>query len=444
MRINLLHLLLLVNGNVFAATNNDNAASIVHREDPVETLTFDDGPVNIQDPIQMRAMPIIADVNSPRHRQERAHLLRRMARNHGTWGSTHPRLRLLDTLFGFTKYKERQIIELNRWRNLYTNVGKKQKKVLERVVNYKKKLDDVEELIYENLMICKSIVSNALQFYGVTQQELDEHIKDAEEKERQADRISVSQALKHFVRDWADEGAKERNDAFPCILSTLSGLKGVSKEPSPLKVLLPGSGLGRLGHEVANLDGFEVTLNEWSMYMNVAYRFIENSTLTNPFSFHPFVDGFSHHATTTDMLRKVTAPNVTPNSKVLLVEGDFNTAFKDQAGHYDIIVTHFFIDTARNLMSYFDTIQLLLKTGGKWLNFGPLLYGTAPFVQLSLDEIIAVVEEMGFAFEDIGDDCGEITFDGKKPRSKEAEYGFNGKALTKNAYAAQVWVVTKK
>ena len=187
-----------------------------------------------------------------------------------------------------------------------------------------------------------------------------------------------------------------------------------------------------------------MTINEWSMYMNVAYRFLENSTTPNSFVIHPFIDGMSHHASTSDMLRKVVVPNMSPDPTVLLVEGDFNNAFNDRGGYYDVIVTHFFIDTARNLMSYFDTIQFLLKTGGKWINFGPLLYGTAPFVQLSLDEIIAVVEEMGFIFEDIGDECGDLTFKDKKVRSTESEYGFNNKALTKNAYAAQVWIATKQ
>jgi hypothetical protein len=331
---------------------------------------------------------------------------------------------------------------------------------LERVVNYKQKLDDVEELIFENLMICKDIIHNAMEYYGVTQQELDKHIKEAEGSARQADSYSAGQTLKHFVRDWADEGSKERNDAFPCILSTISNLKGDLSEGQPLKVMLPGSGVGRLGHEVAKLGGrlffkvlgrhadayagFEVTENEWSMYMNVAYRFLENRTTPHSFAVHPFIDGLSHHTTTSDLLRKVTVPNSSPDPSVLLVEGDFNNAFNDQGGQYDVVVTHFFIDTARNLMSYFDTIQFLLKPGGKWLNFGPLLYGTGPFVQLSLDEIIAVVEEMGFEFEDIGDECGTLTFQDKKVRSTEAEYGFNSKALTKNAYSAQVWLATRK
>jgi hypothetical protein len=120
-------------------------------------------------------------------------------------------------------------------------------------VKYRQKLDDIEELIYENFMVCKGIVSNAMQFYGVTQQELDEHIAEAKKIGRHAERVSVSQALKHFVRDWADEGARERNDAFPCILSTLSNLQTRHHDEQSLKILLPGSGLGRLGHEVADL-----------------------------------------------------------------------------------------------------------------------------------------------------------------------------------------------
>jgi hypothetical protein len=126
---------------------------------------------------------------------------------------------------------------------------------LEKSVKYNQKLSDIEELIYENEMICKGIIANALKFYRVDQKELDEHIKDAEKSKRQADRISVSQTLKHFVRDWADEGSKERNDAFPCILSTMEALKLDSPSEQPLKILLPGSGVGRLGHELTNLGG---------------------------------------------------------------------------------------------------------------------------------------------------------------------------------------------
>lgn len=179
------------------------------------------------------------------------------------------------------------------------------------------------------------------------------------------------------------------------------------------------------------------------MYMNVGYRYMCSRNTANAFTFHPFIDAMSHHVTREDMLRAVSAPNIPPHPDVLLVEGDFNTVFADQTAHFDVLVTHFFIDTARNLMAYFDTISRLLKPGGRWINFGPLLYGTGPFVQLTLDEIVVVMEEMGFVFEDIGEECGALTFEGGKVRSKEAEYGFNVRALTRYAYLAQVWMVRK-
>ncbi|KAI4955059.1 hypothetical protein J4E86_006371 [Alternaria arbusti] len=396
-----------------------------------------------QDPLMMGAMPPSDNSASRRHRREKLQLLKRMDKKSGKWGTSHPRYRLLEVLWAYTRYRERHMAELDRWRSLYKSVSKKQKKTLENTVGYTKKLDELEELIYVNAAVSKSIAMHAMKFYGISQEELDEHMKRAESDKRQADKFATAQTLKHYVRDWADEGLKERNEAFPCVLSTLSAIKAESAESAPLKVLLPGSGVGRLGHDVANLGGFEVTINEWSMFMNVGYRYMEAQKEAHAVTIHPFIDGMSHQATKADMIRSVTIPNMTPNPGVLLVEGDFNTAFNDQPGHYDIIVTHFFIDTARNLMAYFDTIQRLLKPGGRWINFGPLLYGTGPFVQLSLEEIINVIEETGFEFEDLGDECGELTFEGKKVRSKEAEYGFNRRALTRYAYLAQVWIVKK-
>lgn len=79
-----------------------------------------------QDPLQMGSMP---PSESPRHRQEKVHLMKRMDRKHGKWNTVHPRYRLLEALYGFTKYRERNLAELDRWRSMYSNVGKSQKKV---------------------------------------------------------------------------------------------------------------------------------------------------------------------------------------------------------------------------------------------------------------------------------------------------------------------------
>lgn len=70
-----------------------------------------------------------------------------------------------------------------------------------------------------------------------------------------AEKVSVSQALKHIVRDWSDEGVGERGDAFPCLLKTLEGLFPERSNEKPVTLLLPGAGLGRLGHELSGLGG---------------------------------------------------------------------------------------------------------------------------------------------------------------------------------------------
>lgn len=176
--------------------------------------------------------------------------------------------------------------------------------------------------------------------------------------------------------------------------------------------------------------------------MNTAYRYL-TSLSPNTAALHPFIDTWSNHATTSAMQRHVVFPSHIPSPNVVLIEGDFTTIFKGQDNSFDVIITLFFIDTARNLLSYFDTIHRLLKPGGTWINFGPLLYGSGPFVQLSLDEIVKVVDEWGFEFLQGDESCGALTFPGRTVREKTASYAFNGEDLSMNAYRAQSWVARK-
>lgn len=65
--------------------------------------------------------------------------------------------------------------------------------------------------------------------------------------------------MKHFIRDWAGEGGHERAP-FECILDTVSSIKQERNSKHPLKVLLPGAGLGRLAHEIDALGGITARL----------------------------------------------------------------------------------------------------------------------------------------------------------------------------------------
>lgn len=318
----------------------------------------------------------------------------------------------------------------------------------------------MDHLIDVNDRLAQQIVRTGLKFYNVSRSELDAFIAEQAREGKSADRTSIAQAMKHYVRDWAEEGGDERDEGFSCILHQLSQMDRAGK--APLKTLVPGGGVGRLAHTIAGLEGafssprgkeiphsdqpgFKVTMNEWSMYMNLVYRQLTHEPISrNGQSFHPWLDWWSHHATTVDMQRAVPFPETEIDaSAVLLVEGDFTTVFHGEDEIYDVVVTLFFIDTARNLLSYLETIHRLLRPGGVWLNLGPLLYGTAPFLQLSLDEILALVEAVGFRLEDTDEGCGDLSLEGLKVRAKEVSYARNPRGLSKNAYLAQSWRAVK-
>lgn len=61
--------------------------------------------------------------------EEKQRLLARLSRSKGTWEARHPRYRLLEALRGFLKHHELVSKDVDRWRNLYRNVPKQQRKV---------------------------------------------------------------------------------------------------------------------------------------------------------------------------------------------------------------------------------------------------------------------------------------------------------------------------
>lgn len=95
---------------------------------PLQTSHFEHASKFIHhlDPLQYASMPAPL---SARHNDEHASLQSRICKRHGTWGSSHPRFRLLDALWGYLSYEDRNKAELDRWRDLYKNVGKKQSEV---------------------------------------------------------------------------------------------------------------------------------------------------------------------------------------------------------------------------------------------------------------------------------------------------------------------------
>ena len=132
-------------------------------------------------------------------------------------------------------------------------------------VTYEFKINRTQQLIDENDKVAQEIVDCALDFYEVSFSELAAFADEAEASGKAPERVSVSQALKHYVRDWAVDGEHERGPTFPILLETLENLfperpnvkAGTSKGHDDLvQVLVPGSGGGRLAHDIYSLGGW--------------------------------------------------------------------------------------------------------------------------------------------------------------------------------------------
>ena len=111
------------------------------------------------------------------------------------------------------------------------------------------------EGLKQNAELAKKVAGHALEFYGVSQKDVDAHAAQLTRDGKSSDHTSVSQALKHFVRDWSEDGMEERNATFPQILEILQNLFLNRSDKKPMKVLVPGSGVGRLAHAIDDLTG---------------------------------------------------------------------------------------------------------------------------------------------------------------------------------------------
>ncbi|KAH9308467.1 hypothetical protein KI387_036378, partial [Taxus chinensis] len=90
-----------------------------------------------------------------------------------------------------------------------------------------------------------------------------------------ADVDKVRCILRNIVRDWAPEGAIERNQCYQPVLDELQRHFPNRSRDKPPSCLVPGAGLARLALEISLL-GFVSQGNEFSYYMMICSSFILN------------------------------------------------------------------------------------------------------------------------------------------------------------------------
>jgi hypothetical protein len=281
-------------------------------------------------------------------------------------------------------------------------------------------------------------------YYNITSEELEEFITFHEKQSVFDDQERVVEVLQTIVRDWSAAGLHERATGIETITKTLDELLPTRSNSAPARVLVPGAGLGRLGHDIAQTKNFDVVTNEVSGYMRLAYRFLQTLNQEDSEKFFPWLDWWVFQISREELMKEIQFPDaLVDNSHVTLREGDFIEEFKDDVSDFDAVVTFFFMDTARNVLEYMDTIYQVLKDGGVWINMGPLLYYDAS-VELSLDDLVKVAEDYGFEFLDVDENWGPLTIEGGKTRGRTTSYMVQEHSLRLNQYKTQFFAARLK
>ncbi|PWZ03802.1 N2227-domain-containing protein [Testicularia cyperi] len=234
----------------------------------------------------------------------------------------------------------------------------------------------------------------------------------------------IQSTLKQLVRDWSVEGRDERNAVYAPILEAVEQRYGSIpfEERGEIRILVPGAGLGRLAFDFA-AKGFSCQGNEFSFHMLLTSHHILNKT-TAPLqhTIYPFVHSSSNWREAGDMLRAISIPDVLPSTlphtcEFSMVAGEFVEVYSkpQEQKAWNVVATCFFIDTAKNVLRYLETLNNTLPIGGHWINAGPLLWhfentgnsstGSSPgadslSIELTLDEVIDLVAKMGFEIEE--------------------------------------------
>jgi len=215
---------------------------------------------------------------------------------------------------------------------------------------------------------------------------------------------SAVQIWAHLVRDWTVEGRQIRHIIYDWCIQEMEIYCFKSAT-----VLVPGAGMGRLAYDLSQ-KGYHVEANELSPSMAAA----ASSVLRNETSgtFHPYaLDAMSNEVDSKHRFDFVSFPDISINGPEEGVRGSLSYTVGDfvggndqyyyqrqRAGHFDAVVTCFFIDTATDVYEYLDTIKELLKPEtGLWINIGPVQWHNNAVLRPSVDELKDLIETFGWS-----------------------------------------------
>lgn len=313
---------------------------------------------------------------------------------------------LLRIINAFKEYRDWAMSFVRKAEYDFMRLEERHQKLLEELVKPQLKWMKMKTCIDLNVLFIEQILT-VNQLFENQRATGEEFGKDEAVVPKQADLDKVRSTLKQFVREWSEEGKAERDACFQPLIDEIDALF-----PHPainsVRVLVPGSGLGRLPWELAR-RGYACQGNEFSFFMLLSSSFILNRTGKQQYPIFPFVLQSANVFKSEDPFRLINVPDVPPSDipegvDFSMAAGDFLESFPDDDDVYDCVATCFFLDTAKNVVDYVETIHRLLKPGGVWVNIGPLLYHWSEMpgelsIELSWEELKRVIESFGFVIE---------------------------------------------
>jgi len=267
-----------------------------------------------------------------------------------------------------------------------------------------------------NQSFFNSVLDHATSFNSIVAADTTrEELRRGERKDFEELRArSIQELLPQIMREWSGLGSNERQTCFRRILAGLARHLPLANDPQcqrdgetegqsmperKVHVLVPGCGTGRLVWELARA-GYCVVGNEVSYPMLLTANYILNGTQhANQHIIYPLLHHVRDLTNHSDQLMAVSIPDVSirepiPDAQVsssspstalsssssvcyrrmtmAMVSGDFVEIIPEFKNSFDAIVTCFFLDTAVDVSLYIGKVSDLLRTGGIWINFGPL------------------------------------------------------------------------
>jgi len=241
----------------------------------------------------------------------------------------------------------------------------------------------------------------------------------------------VRSTLRQFVRDWAAEGKSERDVCYAPAMEALRRIMPPVPGQQKPRVLCPGSGLGRLPFDLV-CNGYAAQQNEFSYHMILGSHLIFNRTGDHTHVIFPYVLDFENRRNLQDNLKPIRIPDIDlrealpegAENDFSMASGEFVEVYKDQIDEWDAVITCFFVDTAKNIFLYIRTLADIIRSGGAWVNLGPLLFHYAEMpqetsIELSWEEVRPAISKY---------------FDIVEEKMHDAHYTVNTSSLRKTRY----------